>query len=651
MAVTSEPRAETAPRRRRLLWVGPRSISLSVTLAVGIGALVLVAVAATLIVAMLASTKNTITLLEDRADLVLDLAEFRLRDHVDGVGAGLARLAQEIESGQVDSGDLGELSDALRAGMAITPQVFVLGMWRTDFLGTVAVRQGDQIYISEDEEPSDTELMQEAFDEARNHVNGYWGEIVYIPELTATIVNRRQPIYLDDDFAGLLVAGVSVRELSQLMARMVADNSEFGSAVPFIIYGDDEVLAHPDLARDPSTGDDADTLTGVSEEQPLLTVRQIGDPVLTALLDGVAVGSPMPELFEAGTFDFSFVEIEDDEDYLVLTRELSGYGTGRLTVGTYFSADVLNSEIGRLIGSAAIGIVIMLIAVVLGIWMGKRIARPVIRLADRASSVSETMEFRDLEPLPGSVFTELDRQARAFNSMTTGLRWLETYLPRTLVRRLVRKGLHDEVISISRPLTVMFTDIESFTAQSEGMPADQVASFLNEHFGMLGGCIEAEGGTIDKFIGDALMAFWSAPERQKDHADRACRAALAIRACIEADNAKRVARGDKPVKVRIGIHSGDVVVGNIGAPGRVNYTIVGDAVNTGNRLEALGKEVTPDPSGVTILISSDTAGLLTPGSFDVVDVGQHPIRGRVGSIDVMRLEGSSANGDSSKTEA
>jgi len=216
---------------------------------------------------------------------------------------------------------------------------------------------------------------------------------------------------------------------------------------------------------------------------------------------------------------------------------------------------------------------------------------------------------------------------------------MDTYLPKTLVRRLVRKDLNETVKSISRELTVMFTDIKGFTAQSDGLPADEVAAYLNHHFSWLGGCVEHEEGTIDKFIGDALMAFWSAPQRQKDHADRACRAALSIRHCVEADNKARVARGELPVHVRIGLHSGSVVVGNIGAPSRMNYTIVGDTVNIGNRLESLGKEVSQHPSGVTILISAKTASLLSPNTFVLTDAGRHTLRGRTEYIDVLSLDG------------
>ena len=187
-------------------------------------------------------------------------------------------------------------------------------------------------------------------------------------------------------------------------------------------------------------------------------------------------------------------------------------------------------------------------------------------------------------------------------------------------------------------MTVLFTDIVGFTAASETMEVAQTAAFLNDHFAEVGGCIEAEMGTIDKFIGDSVMAFWGAPEEQPDHAARACRAALAMRQAVEAGNMGRMEREDRagaPLQLRIGIHTGPVIVGNIGAPQRMNYTIVGDSVNIAHRLEELGHALGDPGSAVTILISQatrDGAGLDT-----ATDLGAQAIRGRRESLQVYRL--------------
>ena len=202
--------------------------------------------------------------------------------------------------------------------------------------------------------------------------------------------------------------------------------------------------------------------------------------------------------------------------------------------------------------------------------------------------------------------------------------------------RLIQKGENREIISEERELTVMFTDIVGFTSKSEGQPAADVAEFLNEHLTILGSCVDAEEGTIDKFIGDALMAFWGAPDHQDDTADRACRAALAMAKEIETDNRIRKSEGKEPVRLRIGIHTGPVVVGNIGAPGRVNYTIVGDTVNATQRLESLGNKVESNED-VTILISAVTKSLLK-GHYTLSRLGSFDVKGKEEELEVFRLK-------------
>ena len=201
-----------------------------------------------------------------------------------------------------------------------------------------------------------------------------------------------------------------------------------------------------------------------------------------------------------------------------------------------------------------------------------------------------------MEPPRRSSVAEIDEQVRAFNLMLDALKVFQTYVPRKLVERLVALGGGEGMPSETRELTVMFTDIVTFSEIAERMGAEETAAFLNRHFGMLADCIRAEHGTIDKYIGDAVMAFWGAPERLDDHAARAVQAARRIAETITADNQRRARKGLSPVRVRIGLHSGPAVVGNIGAPDRVNYTIVGDTVNDAQRLSRSGTSSIPAPT-------------------------------------------------------
>jgi adenylate cyclase len=215
--------------------------------------------------------------------------------------------------------------------------------------------------------------------------------------------------------------------------------------------------------------------------------------------------------------------------------------------------------------------------------------------------------------------------------MVAALKAFALYVPRRLVTTLIARGKVSALPSEVREVSVLFTDIVAFTARTETMGAAATAEFLNHHFALVTGCIEAEGGIIDKYIGDAVMALWGALETQADHAARAARAASAIVRAIRQDNARRM----PPVRMRIGIHSGPVVVGNIGTPTRMNYTVVGDTVNTAQRLENLAKELLPD-ADVAILLSETTASML-PREIPAIPLGSHQLRGVGGAANVFAL--------------
>ena len=226
------------------------------------------------------------------------------------------------------------------------------------------------------------------------------------------------------------------------------------------------------------------------------------------------------------------------------------------------------------------------------ILLGKRLSRPIQAIAGQATRVAD-FDLDGVTPLPRSRVLELDDQASAFNAMLIGLRAFSTYIPRSLVAKLVRTG----EIGIAEPreaiVTVMFTDIAGFTTLSEQMDAAAAAKLLNHHFAILCRAVDAHGGTVDKFLGDGMLAFFGAPDRLKGHAAAAVRAAAAIREELENDNLEAAGEGRPPLRVRIGIHTGSVIVGNIGASDRVNYTIVGDTVNVSQRLQDLGKQLAP----------------------------------------------------------
>jgi class 3 adenylate cyclase len=219
--------------------------------------------------------------------------------------------------------------------------------------------------------------------------------------------------------------------------------------------------------------------------------------------------------------------------------------------------------------------------------------------------------------------------------MIATMGWVETYLPRRLVKQLIRRQRGVE--SIEREVTVLFTDIVGFTRLSEHLPARETARLLNEHFALIEKCVADEHGTLDKYIGDSVMAFWNAPDAQPDHALRACRAALAIGKAMHADARRRRASGEPVIRVRVGLHTGPVLVGNIGAPGRMDYTIVGDTVNTAQRLEKLGRRFDDGEVPVVVLASENTARA-AGGGLRTTALGMRGLAGREKPITVYRLD-------------
>jgi len=205
------------------------------------------------------------------------------------------------------------------------------------------------------------------------------------------------------------------------------------------------------------------------------------------------------------------------------------------------------------------------------------------------------------------------------------------YVPQEVVTRLVE---HPELMKLggeARVLTLMFTDLANFTAMSERLTAEATVEVLTEYFNAMTPIIHRLGGTVDKFIGDAVMAFWGAPLDDAQHAEHAVRAAIEMQAAMEVLSASLQARGLPAIAMRVGLHTGRVVVGNVGSHSRFSYTVIGDAVNLASRLEGANKEF-----GTGILLSGATAALLPP---DLVlrQLGTIHVKGKSEAVEVYTL--------------
>jgi len=246
---------------------------------------------------------------------------------------------------------------------------------------------------------------------------------------------------------------------------------------------------------------------------------------------------------------------------------------------------VLNRNNQRLL---IFGLVAVVLQIVIIYFLSSVISRPLERLAVNVDQIRRL----DTRPHPGIVspIREISTLSRAVDTLDHAIQSFSSFVPVSLVRQLLESEQKLQLGGRSRFLTIFFCDLEAFSTLSEQVPSQDLLMRVSAYLGLVTKVIEAEQGTIDKFMGDGVMAFWGAPALLEDHAWRACVAALSIQRGMEEMNARWVAEGHKPMRVRVGIHSDAVLVGNIGSKERMSYTVMGDGVNVAARLEGVNKE-------------------------------------------------------------
>jgi adenylate cyclase len=207
---------------------------------------------------------------------------------------------------------------------------------------------------------------------------------------------------------------------------------------------------------------------------------------------------------------------------------------------------------------------------------------------------TEAARLQTMAPPPkaaiGSIIKELDILSLTIHKSQRAI-WLFSRLaPRSIVQGVLDNSISTELGGSRQEITTLFTDVRGFTTIAEKADPDLLMQQTSRYFTALTDVILLHGGTVDKFIGDAVMAFWNAPNPQGDHCERACRAALQAKAANEAVNRQFEAEGLPSFFTRFGVHVGEAVVGNLGSSERMNYTALGNVVNLAARLEGLNKE-------------------------------------------------------------
>jgi len=591
---------------------GKPAIGITALLSATTAGLVLLSAGLVLALSMKTAWRGTSELLYTQAELAMTLIEGEIYNHINPALEISKFIHAQVAAGLVDPGNPGELAAVFKGALAAAPQVAAVVLWDENLMRQEIRRDQHGLVTVVGRQDEITPSLREMAAAIRTAGGPSWGPPTE-GDSQSNYVNARTPLDYRGRHWGVMATGVTINNLSTIVKRI----GESLDMTAFILYGD-HLLAHPAL-------DDLPAVRGDDNFARLRIPAEVGDPVV-AQFHGTDTLSEWE--WSDGLEARLIRNPADDLDYLVLSRTHREFGYLPWHIGVYGPVDTLDEYFDRLFAALAAGVGVLLVAIACALWLARKISRPIRKLAASAEQIG-MLELANVGAIKRSGIRELDEQAGAFNQMIEGLRWFETYVPKRLVRKLIQN--RDAVASQEVELSVMFTDIIGFTSISESMQPGEVGDLVNAHFEILARCIEAHGGTLDKYIGDAVMAFWGAPEAQPDHARRACRAALAV-----AD--ELAAAGGRPaLRIKIAIHSGPLLVGNIGASARMNYTVIGDTVNTCSRIESLCGQF-DDGAPAIVLVSADTVRLAgDDAELDFEEVGGFEVKGRSGQVHVSRL--------------
>ena len=353
------------------------------------------------------------------------------------------------------------------------------------------------------------------------------------------------------------------------------------SGLAFLFDDSGRVLAHPDMTR------------------LMAAARKEGQPDGLPRLrdvDTIGMSGAIAAWQASGTAQQFFADAHG-RIYAAAFRPIQLSGSADLRLGLFAPVDEFYARIEnerRALFIAAIGFVLAVLPI--AFWMGSMLSRSLKTLARETDSI-QRFQFTD-SPQLHSPIREIDDLGRSVFTMRTLVQTFSNFVPKRLVQQLVETGDAMRLGGTRREVTVLFTDVVNFTGITENRNPTQVMQFTSRYFAALSEAIMVNEGTVDKFIGDAVMAIWNAPIEDERHVANACAAVLA---CIEANralNAEFERESWPPYHTRFGLHVGQAVVGNIGSADRMNYTVLGATVNLAARLESLNKNY-----GTTALVS------------------------------------------------
>ncbi len=411
--------------------------------------------------------------------------------------------------------------------------------------------------------------------------------IGHVPGVSCTT-----PIYdKDGSLRGVMTSSFDVIALCNYLRELKVGKNGFAFVVEVHEDGDRRVIAHPDpkiLVR-PSARHQVG-------EMELVPPVDLADARVGDFLREVPAKLDLASPSEVKKIAFKHGGIS----YLGAFRCLSTPGGPSWLICTVLPEDdVLARVHSSNRETQQIGLAILVAAMLVALFVSAEVARPLERVVRETGKIGRfEVEAR---PVAHSLIREVDNLARVVEETKTGLRSFGKFVPADVIRQMIASGQEATLGGERRRMTVFFCDLANFTTLAEKLPPEELVVQMGDYFARFSADIVAGGGTVDKYIGDAIMAFWGAPKPSEDHATAACLVALRNQVAIEDLRRKWRAEGKPELTARIGIMTGEAVVGNVGSPARLNYTAMGDVVNLASRLEGLGKVY-----GTRILVGEPT---------------------------------------------
>ncbi|MCO5062846.1 MAG: hypothetical protein M9924_00365 [Rhizobiaceae bacterium] len=554
------------------------------------------------LVGAIAAREVTGWLLRDRGDLLVESVVSPIEHLTIPVAQQIDAAATTIAMGTISPDEPGEFGAFVRGLLASSPGISGIALIGVDGSIRRWNRGGEEAVA----ETTGTEYRQKILQKMQDGGKGRWQPPVFSHATGEIIFNYAAPIRRNDELVGVLSALMLARAISQELSEI---GKQF-DVTPFVIADRDYVVAHPAMVS-------TELMKKAVADEQLPTIATIGDPVLAGMWGETGPLDNIAPLREA-TGHWAYV---DGTYYTFIYRKLMLPGQADMIAGFYLPSSKTQQDRWLSAAVMGVGLCLMLLAILAATRLARGLARPITDFGAASRAIGE-FDFRErgLQEWERSRVEEVAQTAAAMRRTTKALTAFERYVPKSLVRQLMSLG-SDSSRPVRRDMSVMFLDLQGYTRYARNRPADEVANYLDTIFSRIGPIIEQNSGTIDKYTGDGLMAFWGAPAPDEEHAKHAVAAALEISRALTPYIEEQRATGTENCRIRIGIHSGDAVVGDLGYGDRINYTVVGDTVNMAKRTEGAGR-VVPLEVAVVVVV---TPAVLTRTSVD--DVPRAPLDG------------------------